>query len=173
MDGFVTGRRVGVTRRLRLKGHDYREGGYYFLTVTIQDGRCLLGRVVDSVFLPSAAGAMVQSEWEALSGRFAGASWDMSCVMPNHFHALIGLGIDQDFESNRVSISSVMQAFKSITTVKYGTGVRQHGWPSYGGRLWHTGFHDYIVREERDLDRIRDYIESNPAMWNEDRFYRS
>jgi putative transposase len=37
--------------------------------------------------------------------------------------------------------------------------------------LWHRNYYDHIVRDDRDLDRIREYIEGNPANWNEDRFY--
>lgn len=173
MTDFATRRRVGVSRRLRLKGHDYREAGYYFLTVTMEEGACLLGRVVDGQFLPSPAGTMVVREWQALSDRFPSLSWDLFCAMPNHFHSLIGVGIDASPEDGRISISSVMQAFKSITTVKYGEGVRQLGWPRYRGRLWHTGFHDHVVRSEADLERIRDYIEANPSRWNEDRYFRA
>lgn len=158
---------------MRLKGHNYGDAGFYFLTVTLEQGACLLGRVMDGQFQPSPAGTMVVREWQELSARFPAITWDLSCAMPNHFHSLIGLGIDALPEDNRLTVSAVMQAFKSITTVKYGEGVRQYGWPRYMGRLWHTGFHDHVVRSEAELERIREYIEANPSRWNEDRYYRA
>lgn len=171
MADFVTRRRHGVTRRMRLRGHDYRAPGYYFLTVTVEDGRCLFGRIRDAVFEPLQAGDVVAREWIRLQDRFPTLEWDEYCVMPNHFHALIGVQMVCPQEDVGPSVSSVMQAFKSITTVRYGEGVRSSGWPGYRGRLWHTGFHDHVIRSERELDRIRDYIVGNPAKWNEDRFY--
>jgi hypothetical protein len=31
--------------------------------------------------------------------------------------------------------------------------------------VWQRGYYDHIVRNEADLDRIRDYIANNPAHW--------
>lgn len=64
-----------------------------------------------------------------------------------------------------------MKWFKTVTTVRYSHAVRALGWPPYDRRLWHRNFYDHVVRDDRDLDRIRGYIESNPANWNTDRFH--
>jgi hypothetical protein len=36
------------------------------------------------------------------------------------------------------------------------------------GRLWQVGYHEHIVRTERDLEAIREYIRSNPIVWEGD-----
>ena len=36
---------------------------------------------------------------------------------------------------------------------------------------WQTRFHDHIVRDWDDLNRIADYIQHNPARWLQDKFY--
>ena len=36
---------------------------------------------------------------------------------------------------------------------------------------WQTRFHDHIVRDWDQLNRIADYIEHNPARWMQDTFY--
>ncbi|MBQ1698709.1 MAG: transposase, partial [Bacteroidales bacterium] len=36
---------------------------------------------------------------------------------------------------------------------------------------WQTRFHDHIVRDNDELNRIADYITNNPARWNSDKFY--
>ena len=36
---------------------------------------------------------------------------------------------------------------------------------------WQTRFHDHIVRDWDELNRIADYIEHNPARWMQDKFY--
>jgi putative transposase len=156
---------------MRLKGHDYAEPGYYFVTVTTEHGACLFGCVRNAIMSASPAGEMVEREWDALSRRFAGVEWDSFCIMPNHVHGLVGIGVGDDVEAPGISVPTVIQAFKSITTLKYGVGVRESEWPPYVGRLWHSGYHDHIVRTERELDRIRAYIAANPANWNEDRFF--
>lgn len=35
---------------------------------------------------------------------------------------------------------------------------------------WQSGFHDRIIRNQRELDLISEYIYNNPARWNEDCF---
>lgn len=37
---------------------------------------------------------------------------------------------------------------------------------------WHTRFYDHIVRNETDMNRIRTYINNNPANFYKDKFYR-
>ncbi len=36
----------------------------------------------------------------------------------------------------------------------------------YGNFGWHKSYYDHIVRNEKDLYRIRKYITNNPANWN-------
>jgi hypothetical protein len=61
-----------------------------------------------------------------------------------------------------------MKWFKSVTTKDYRRGVETEGWEPFRGRLWQRGYHDHIVRDDRDLERIRGYIEGNPGRWAED-----
>jgi len=55
-----------------------------------------------------------------------------------------------------------------MTTKRYTDGVKQHGWAAYPGRLWQRNYYEHIIRDEAALDRIRQYIVNNPALWAED-----
>jgi REP element-mobilizing transposase RayT len=35
---------------------------------------------------------------------------------------------------------------------------------------WQPRFHDHIIRNKTDYNRIENYIINNPKKWNEDRF---
>ena len=37
---------------------------------------------------------------------------------------------------------------------------------------WHSRFHDHIIRNSESFERIQNYIEENPARWEEDKFYK-
>ena len=63
------------------------------------------------------------------------------------------------------SAGRIVQASKSLSTVEYARGVADRGWPSFPGRLWQRNYHERIVRDEAELDRIRQYIVDNPAHW--------
>jgi putative transposase len=67
------------------------------------------------------------------------------------------------------SLGAVVGAFKSISTQAYMDGVRQSGWPPFVGRLWQRNYFEHIIRGERSLDRIREYVAGNPQRWAEDR----
>jgi len=56
-----------------------------------------------------------------------------------------------------------------MTTNAYIRGVKEHGWPAFAIRLWQRSFYEHIVRNERDLDAVREYIFNNPAKWAADR----
>ena len=62
-----------------------------------------------------------------------------------------------------------MTWFKSMTINAYIRGIKEYGWPAFAGRLWQRSFYEHIVRDERGLDSVREYILNNPAKWSADR----
>lgn len=36
--------------------------------------------------------------------------------------------------------------------------------------VWQRNYHEHVIRDERDLAAIRDYIASNPSRWDEDEY---
>jgi len=62
-----------------------------------------------------------------------------------------------------------MRWFKTMTTNAYIRGVRDEGRPRFEGRLWQRSCHDRIVRNETELNRLREYIATNPLRWRLDR----
>jgi REP element-mobilizing transposase RayT len=86
--------------------------------------------------------------------------------MPDHIHGIVMLGTEPDIPAEH-SLSDVIGAFKSISAVEYGRGVRESGWPPYHGHFWHRSFRDTIIRTERMLEAFRDYIAGNPGRWPE------
>lgn len=43
--------------------------------------------------------------------------------------------------------------------------------PPFNKRVWQRSFYDHIIRNDIDYVRIAEYIENNPAKWEEDRYY--
>jgi len=52
-----------------------------------------------------------------------------------------------------------------LTTVEYVRGVKTKLWSGFQQRLWQRNYYDHVIRDEKDLDRVRRYIEENPARW--------
>ena len=73
--------------------------------------------------------------------------------------------------NNGPTIGNVMDAFKSITTVEYIRGVKNSGWRSFNGKLWQRNYYEHIIRNEKSLGHIANYIINNPLNWNKDGFH--
>jgi len=56
-----------------------------------------------------------------------------------------------------------------MTTNEYIRGVKQNGWSTFPGKLWQRNYYEHIVRNENELNRIREYIMNNPLQWELDR----
>jgi len=55
-----------------------------------------------------------------------------------------------------------------LTTRRYIDGVRTYGWHSLTGKLWQRSYHDRIIRNEAELNKIRTHIWNNPRDWDAD-----
>jgi putative transposase len=154
-------------RSIRLPNWDYRLPGPYAITMCTQDRIPRFGVVEDACMILNPVGEMVRDVWMAMTHEFPTLTLDGFVVMPNHVHAILMLD-SEDIDRNP-ALGSVVQRFKSITTSRYITGIREQGWEPFNGRLWHRNYYEHIVRDDRDFERCRDYIEANPANWNTDR----
>lgn len=66
------------------------------------------------------------------------------------------------------TVADMVDAFKSITTVKYIRGVKTWGWEPFNGKLWQRNYYEHIIRTDESYQRIANYIENNPANWAQD-----
>lgn len=160
--------RYGTRKPNRASGFDYRSPGPCFVTICVQERRCLFGSVADDAVRLNMAGTMVAGAWRTMARQFRDVQFDDSVVMPNHVHALLTLPLG---DADGPELGTIIQAFKRLTPHRYVEGVKACGWPKFDGRLWQRSFHDHIVRNDRDMDRLREYIVANPALWAEDRLY--
>jgi putative transposase len=153
-------------RSLRLPGYDYSQDGAYFVTVCTNHRISLFGSIHAGLFTHNEAGTEMEHLWQTLPARFPQVELDGFVIMPNHIHGILFF---QSSQSGSASLSRVVGAFKSLSTLAYGRGVRQQGWPPFDGRLWQASFYEHVIRSEEALQRIRSYVQENPAQWEHDR----
>lgn len=149
-------------RSIRLRGYDYSRPGAYFVTICTQSYIYLFGRSVAGKMVLNDAGQMVQSVWDELPVHSPGIEADAFVVMPNHIHAIVVI---------QMSLPDVVHRFKTLTTRRYTDAVRHSGWEPFPGRLWQRNYWEHVIRSERELHRVREYIVDNPAKWESDRLY--
>lgn len=84
-------------KSIRLKGYDYSLAGYYFVTICIQDRKCILGSIKDGEIILNEAGRIIKKRYNEIPNKFRDIALDAFVIMPNHFHAIIintGVGAD-------------------------------------------------------------------------------
>lgn len=73
-------------------------------------------------------------------------------------------GVSLRFGPQSGNLPSVVRGIKSAVT-KYAI---EHDIPF----AWQSRYHDHIIRNQLEMNRIADYIENNPLRWELDRFYK-
>ena len=63
------------------------------------------------------------------------------------------------------TVEWMIQTFKSMTTNAYINGVKKHNWPPFPGKLWQRNYDERIIRNDHELNHIRQYINNNPGAW--------
>ncbi len=148
-------------RSTRLRGWDYSRAGVYFVTICTYQRECWLGEIVDGQMRLSAAGHLVEEQWYAIPNHFDCVALDSFVVMPNHVHELIVIcrgGVTPPLR--KPTLGRIVAYYKYQTTKAVNVFL-----DASGNRLWQRNYHDRIVRNERELRAIRQYIRQNPAHW--------
>ena len=154
---------------IRLKGYDYSQAGAYFVTVCTEGRQCLFGDVIDERMKLNEAGRMVQQTWENLPTRFSSVTLDTLMVMPNHVHgiiAIVGAEPNRGAAGSPPTLGDIIRAFKSISAIRVNRLLARSGQP-----LWQRNYYEHIIRDEDEMNRIRQYVEDNPARWEMDEYH--
>jgi len=180
---------------IRLKNYDYSQPGYYFITICTQDRIHRFGKIIDEKMRLNDAGEIVADEWKKTPIMRKNIQLDEWIIMPNHFHAIIIVGarctrpmnnmrpmnntrpltengrkVNGRMQSaptdSRVVLGDIVRGFKSSVTKR----VRQL--PNMNDtKLWQRNYWEHIIRNENELNHIRNYIRHNPQKWEMDQLY--
>jgi putative transposase len=165
---------------LRLRGYDYSSVGAYFVTIVTWQREMLFGKIVGDEMVLNEMGEIVRDEWERTPIIRPNVELGAYIVMPNHFHGIVIITDSDDVSAvgahscaplpktgvayrKPKSLGAIMAGFKSSVTKRINTLHNSPGVP-----VWQRNYHDRIIRNEREMSRIWDYIDANPARWDDD-----
>jgi REP element-mobilizing transposase RayT len=128
-------------KNVRLPEYDYRSDGYYFVTINT---RSRFNLCEDHELT-------VEQIFRETCAALHGVTIDTMIVMPNHVHLLYCL------ENSSHELGEIVRRCKAKTSYVYNE------------RFWQPNYHEHIVRNEGELNRIRAYILMNPELtiWRE------
>lgn len=180
---------------------DYGQNGAYFVTICTQHREHFFGKVEDGIMHLSRTGVIADIIWHQIPHRTPHVTLGEFVVMPNHIHGILildkpdGAAKNDNADGNGDShdnpvetlpatslpppspkneqmsaisprsgtLSAIVRSYKSAVTRHANRLGLDHGWQSR--------FHDRIIRNDAEYQRIADYIVANPARWKEDTFY--
>ncbi len=154
----------------RLKGYDYSKQGVYFVTFCTFERRLLFWEspfheeLKENEEYLNFAGKIADEVIRSMPEKFP-VRIDKYVVMPNHVHMLIMIPKQSSRKGCDAELCRVVGYIKRKITI----ALRKK---SVDDIIWQRSFHDHIIRNEKDYQRIWKYIENNPLKWSEDCFYK-
>jgi REP element-mobilizing transposase RayT len=125
--------------------------------------------------------------WDQIPDHFDNVKLDAFVVMPNHVHGIIQIIPDengfnsvgtlhatslQNWDSkNRMSMISPKPKSLSAVVRSYKSALTRWCNQKNYEFAWQSRFYDHIIRNEKSLQNIRQYIEINPVNWESDQKY--
>lgn len=155
---------------IRLKDFDYASEGAYFITVCIRHGKpyCEKYPTLKNI---------ISEEWDTLPERFLDVVTDAFVIMPNHLHGIIAKSVGATLvvarkragTSPAPTIGNIIGTFKSLCVKK---------WLEYNKTnntipvelFRQRNYYEHIIRDEDELNLIREYIIYNPLQWKYDKY---
>ena len=139
----------------RLPEYDYSQPGCYFVTVcTANRGKCLSEIIVgaDVLIGPqvqlSPCGQIVKDVLDHMP------TVEKYVIMPDHLHILFRLN---RIEAGPVRTPAPTQSLPML--VRY---MKRRVTITYGKSIWQRGYHDHIIRDDKDYQAAWAYIDTNP-----------
>ena len=174
----------------RLREYDYSSSGAYFVTVCTKNHEALFGSIINGSMVFSEIGVLVKKEWEKSFEIRLELFGDEYVIMPNHVHGIVVIDRDRGLRDARRaygdachaslhhqptphgvavrtprSLSSFVAGFKSAVTRRIDENLK-----TPNRSIWQSRFFERVIRNDDEMNRIRQYIMNNPAKWQEDKY---
>ena len=117
--------------------------------------------ILNALYIKSEIGKDIEKTIHYINNNYAGVLMSKYVIMPNHIHFLLCIGAREEDGRPQVAptVSRILQQFKGVTSKRCGQS------------LWQKGFYDHIIRDDNDFLTRWNYIDANPARWQEDAYY--
>ena len=178
--------KVHHRQSIRLRGYDYSQPGWYFITICTYQRRKIFGEIINNQMQPSPAGKIAECCWRTITHYSPLINLHDFVVMPNHLHGIIQLVGAQLIAPNSATMSEgainqstanqgainraptvgeIVRRFKAKCSWEINRTIQMQGVP-----VWQRNYHEHVIRNEAALLAITDYVRTNPLRWIEDRY---
>jgi putative transposase len=176
-------------KSIRLRDYDYSVSGAYFITICVKNGNCAFGEINESFVDLNVLGKKAADYWEEILFHYKNVIPDEYVIMPNHVHGIIsiindpvGVQYTEPLHGNYLNRSEKLissddiekkNEYQKVIPNSIGSIVRNYKgavsrWSNANGVndfQWQRGYYDRIIRNEKELFNVRQYIMNNPVRW--------
>jgi putative transposase len=160
-------------RSLRIKDFDYSQNNYYFVTICSFNSVNIFGQLDEETVILNSIGVIASNCLTQIPKHFSNVIIDEHLVMPNHIHAIIIINNDMNSDSGTIyraptkiekfsapksgTLSRIISAYKAAIT-------REANRQKTGNtiKIWQRNYYEHVIRNEKELSKIRNYIRNNP-----------
>ena len=174
----------------RAPWHDYN-GGFYFITICTKNREHFFGKIETGIMQLSKIGKYAFENLQNITLHNPYAEIPLFVVMPNHIHAIVFVDgnyhirvrrdVACNVPTNTMATTNKIRNKKMIEIAKHQSllCVTMRGFKSAVTKFahdnnidfaWQTRFYDSIICNQNEMNRVVNYIESNPVRWNTDCF---
>ncbi len=169
-----------------MKRYDYASVWYYFVTICTKHMEHYFWKIVDGEMNLNQLWKITYNCRNAIPEHYDYVDvFDFIC-MPNHIHGILKINPNnvgtkylsslyiekwkrmdndpslQDISCKSWSLWSIIRGFK--------IGVKKYANQNNIDFVWHSKFHDHIIRDEKAYNNIKYYIKNNPENWGIDKY---
>jgi len=155
---------------------DYGSNAAYFITICIAHRAHDFGQIQNGEMQLTPLGKSAQECWHEIPTHFPFVELGELVIMPNHVHGVVAINksvnpvetqnfasLPNKFGPQSQNLASIVRGYK-IGVTKF---ARQNNIPFE----WQPRYHDRVIRNTQEYERIHQYIMSNPQNWKNDEFH--
>jgi REP element-mobilizing transposase RayT len=157
---------------IRLKEYDYSQQGMYFITICTCNKKCLFGNIKNEKMKLNNYGRIVETEIKNTLLIRNNIHINSYVIMPNHIHIIIEIECGKAretekmtiYEKSKMLLPQLIQQFKMVVSKRYREYNMNHP-------IWQRNYYEHVIRNEKELFMIQEYIKNNPLKWEVDKYY--
>jgi REP element-mobilizing transposase RayT len=174
-------------KSVRGKKYDCSRPGKYFITICTHNYECILGEILNEEMRLNDAGNIAEKCWKEIPNHFQNVKLDEFVVMPNHVHGIAVLNESVGIEYIQPNTKNINAGIQNLEPLQ---NTYQHIIPKSLGSIirsykaavaheckkndhpdfrWQRSFYEHIIRNDRELHNIRNYITNNVLQWTFDK----
>lgn len=158
----------------RLKNYDYSSEGFYFVTVLTKNREHILSEIMDNKVNLKPIGQFLEDQWLKTPSVRQNIAVHDYVIMPDHFHGIVEIKFSQGkkfdnyttvlFESPSQTLGAFIRGLK-ISVMKDVKNWKNLHSTNKIETIWHRNYHDRIIRNQQELEKVQRYIAENPKRW--------